>query len=274
MQNSKFHIRLLAEFASGREFVGDTERRPAAYSSSEDSSTESTYKLPAEVDVCKKSILVVDDDNRILKLLQQFLHQNGFLVSTATHVEDAKKLLELCAFDLIILDVMLPNITGLEFANIIRSTGNNVPIVMLTALSQAHDRVKGLESGASDYLTKPFEPKELLIRVNNLIKSYNNYKQQEQIKRLGNHYYNFGTKQFVKNNHPVHLSSTEQKLLELLLQNAGQVFSRDELSKIMGGLSPRSIDVQIVRIRSKIEDDPKQPKYLKTIRNGGYAIYI
>lgn len=221
----------------------------------------------------KYHILVVDDDTRILKLLKQFLCTKGFAVSTATNAQQAKALLGERIFDLIILDVMLPDITGLEFANIIRSTGNNIPIVMLTALSQPKDRVTGLEAGASDYLTKPFEPQELLLRVNNLIKSHAQHTQAGKIKRLGNNYYNIDTKEFIKNNHLVNLSSTEQKLLELLLLNERQVISRDELSKIMGGLSPRSIDVQIVRIRSKIEDDPKRPKYLRTIRNGGYAIY-
>ncbi|XVN43487.1 MAG: response regulator transcription factor [Candidatus Rickettsia vulgarisii] len=225
----------------------------------------------------KSHILVVDDDIRILKLLQQFLHNNGFLVSIAVDVKEAKLLLNSSTYDLIILDVMLPNITGLEFANIIRSTGSNIPIVMLTALSEASDRVKGLESGASDYMTKPFEPKELLLRINNLIKKNNtnshNNSNEVTVKYFGNNYYNFSSKKFKKNNQPVQLSSTEQQLLELLLENNGQIFSREDLSKLMGGISPRSIDVKITRIRSKIEDNPKEPKYLRTIRNGGYAIY-
>lgn len=221
----------------------------------------------------KPHILVVDDDTRIQKLLKQFLYKNDFLVSTAASVQEAEELLKSSIYDLIILDVMLPNVTGLDFAHTIRSSKNLIPIVMLTALSQPSDRIKGLESGASDYLTKPFEPKELLLRINNLLNSYNNYKKQDKIKRFGNNYYNLESKEFIKNNQPVQLSSTEQKLLEVLLKHNGQEMKRDELSKIMGGLSPRSIDVQIVRIRSKIEDEPKEPKYLKTIRNSGYAIY-
>ncbi|MCC8418015.1 MAG: response regulator transcription factor [Rickettsia endosymbiont of Bryobia graminum] len=225
----------------------------------------------------KLNILVVDDDIRILKLLQQFLQNNDFSVSVAINVTEAKQLLNSFTYDLIILDVMLPNITGLEFASIIRSTGNNIPIVMLTALSEASDRVKGLESGASDYMTKPFEPKELLLRINNLVRKNNTYLQNNPnnitVKYFGNNYYNFSSKEFKKNNQPVQLSSTEQKLLELLLENSGQIFSREDLSKLMGGISPRSIDVKITRIRSKIEDNPKEPKYLRTIRNGGYAIY-
>ena len=216
------------------------------------------------------NILIVDDDSRILKLLKQFLCKNNFSVSTANSTIEAKKLLDNIAFDLVILDVMLPEVTGLEFAKTIRSSGNFIPIVMLTALSEPQDRINGLESGASDYLTKPFEPKELLLRINNLI-SY--HKRKVKIKYLGDSYYNMESKEFIKKNQRILLSSTEQKLLEMLIENEGETILREELSKLMGGLSPRSIDVQIARIRSKIEDDPKEPKYLKTIRNSGYALY-
>ncbi|WCR57158.1 MAG: Transcriptional regulatory protein OmpR [Rickettsia asembonensis] len=169
---------------------------------------------------------------------------------------------------------MLPEITGIDFATTIRDAGNNIPIVMLTALSEADDRVKGLEAGASDYITKPFEPRELLLRINNLINNYNNFKKETNIIKFGNNFYNFDTKEFTKNDQIISLSSTEQKLLEILIKNSGKSTSRFELSKIMGGLSMRSIDVQITRIRSKLEDNPKEPKYLKTVRNEGYALYI
>ncbi|MFY9590103.1 response regulator transcription factor [Rickettsia endosymbiont of Halotydeus destructor] len=218
----------------------------------------------------KAHILIVDDDNRILALLKKFLHKNDFLVSTAESAIEAKNLLARSNYDLIILDVMLPEITGLDFAETIRDAGNAVPIVMLTALSEPDDRVKGLEAGASDYLTKPFEPRELLLRINNLI---NNYKKEKNIKKFGNNYYNFDSKEFIKDTQSIPLSSTEQKLLEILIERTGKAISRDELSKIMGRLSLRSIDVQITRIRSKIEDNPKEPKYLKTVRNEGYAFY-
>ena len=225
------------------------------------------------MDSFKPHILIVDDDNRILKLLKQFLCKNDFLVSIANSVLEAEKLLKSFTFDLIILDIMLPDITGLEFASSIKSSGNTVPIVMLTALSEPSDRVKGLESGASDYLTKPFEPRELLLRINNLINSPINSTKKQNIRWLGNNYYNLQSKEFTKNNQTILLSSTEQKLLEILIQQIGQSISREELSKMMGGLSPRSIDVQIVRIRNKIEDDPKKPKYLRTVRNEGYVLY-
>lgn len=222
----------------------------------------------------KSHILIVDDDNRILKLLKKFLQQNNFLVSTALSAKEAFELLENFVFDLIILDVMMPEITGLEFAEKIKTTGKTLPIVMLTALSEPEDRVKGLEAGAKDYITKPFEPRELLLRINNLINSHNIYQKEQKITRIGNGLYDLSTKNLSADNQDISLSSTEQKLLELLVNSKNEVITRDNLSIQMGGLNPRSIDVQIVRLRNKLEPDPKTPKYLKTIRNLGYALYI
>lgn len=222
----------------------------------------------------KPHILIVDDDQRIVELLKKFFLQNNFLVSIAYSVEIAEILIEYFMYDLVILDVMLPRITGLEFARKIKSTKSYLPIVMLTALSEPVNRVKGLESGASDYLTKPFEPQELLIRVNNLIKTHQLNVKEYSIKRFGSNCYNLDTKKFFKSNVFIKLSTTEQKLLEVLINKEGCILSRIEISKIMGGISLRSIDVQIMRVRNKIEDNPKNPKYLKTIRNNGYALYI
>lgn len=236
--------------------------------------TEKSLKIIPYMQEYKAHILIVDDDSRILALLKQFLNKNEFLVSTATSALEAKDLLKTSNYDLIILDVMLPRITGLDFATTIREAGNNIPIVMLTALSEADDRVKGLEAGASDYVTKPFEPRELLLRINNLINNYNNFKKETNIIKFGNNFYNINTKEFAKNEQIIFLSSTEQKLLEILIERSNIPISRLELSKMMGGLSERSIDVQITRIRNKLEDNPKEPKYLKTVRNEGYALYI
>ena len=216
-------------------------------------------------------ILIVDDDNRILTLLKKFFSQEGFLVSAATSVKEAQDLLLYFVYDLIVLDVMLPGVTGLEFAKNIKASTSNLPVIMLTALSEPHDRIKGLESGAMDYLTKPFEPKELLLRVKNLIESYKKFKKEKKIVRLGNNYYDYDSKEFIRNNRPVNLSSTEQALFEILLENLGSVVTREELSTKVENL--RTIDVQIARIRFKIEDNPKEPKYLKTIRGQGYALY-
>ncbi len=229
-------------------------------------------------------ILIVDDDNRILKLLKKFFEQNGLLVSVADSVPKAEELLRYFIYDLIILDVMLPNVTGLDFAKTIKSSGNNIPIVMLTALSEVEDRIRGLEAGAADYISKPFEPKELLLRITKLIESSSQHKKEQQITRFGRNYYDTATKEFVKNNQVVKLSTTEQKLLDILIDAKGNIISREELSKKMGEsvsiansvskeLNLRSIDVQITRLRNKIEDTPKEPQYLRTVRGEGYVLY-
>ncbi len=221
----------------------------------------------------KPHILIVDDDNRILKLLKNFLSQKDFLVSTSTSTNEAVDLLANFNYDLIILDVMMPEITGLEFATKIKESGSTMPIVMLTALSEPEDRIKGLEAGANDYVTKPFEPRELLLRINNLINSHNLHKKEQQLVRFGNNRYNLNTKEFIQNDTNVKLSSSEEKLLDILVSSNSNVISRENLSEKLGGLNLRSVDVQIVRLRNKIESDPKNPQYLKTIRNKGYAFY-
>lgn len=221
----------------------------------------------------KPHILIVDDDNRILKLLKIFLQKYDFLVSTTISTTEALTLLDNFSFDLIILDVMMPGISGVEFAKKLKGGGSTMPIVMLTALSEPEDRIKGLEAGAKDYLTKPFEPRELLLRINNLINSHNLYKKEHELIRFGNSHFNLGTKEFTKEGQGVKLSSAEINLLDLLIEAQNSTISREELSNKMGGLNLRSIDVQIVRLRNKIEDDPKNPKFLKTIRNQGYVLY-
>lgn len=218
-------------------------------------------------------ILIVDDDNRILKLLKKFLTKNGFFVSTSTSPKEAIVMLDNFMFDLIILDVMMPDITGIELAQKIKSSNNQVPIVMLTALSEPEDRIKGLESGASDYVSKPFEPRELLLRIKNLINSRIEIKKELNTIRIGSYEFDQTKKELSLNGDDVKLGSTELKLIELLIENRNTPISRDMLSKKMGGLNPRSVDVQIVRLRSKIEMDPKNPKLLKTIRNKGYVLY-
>lgn len=221
----------------------------------------------------KPHILIVDDDNRILKLLKIFLQKYDFLVSTTISTNTALELLDNFSFDLIILDVMMPEISGVEFAKKLKGSGITMPIVMLTALSEPEDRIKGLEAGANDYITKPFEPRELLLRINNLINSHNLYKKEHELIRFGNSHFNLSTKEFTKEGQSIKLSSAEINLLDLLIEAQNSTISREELSNKMGGLNLRSIDVQIVRLRNKIEDDPKNPKFLKTIRNQGYVLY-
>lgn len=221
----------------------------------------------------KPHILIVDDDNRILKLLKKFLLQNDFLVSTSASALDATELLKTFVFDLIILDVMMPEVTGIEFAKEIRQTNSPMPIVMLTALSDPEDKITGLESGANDYITKPFEPRELLLRINNLINTYSKLKKQQETLHFGNIIYGLTSKILTNNGVPIKLSSAENQLFDILIDSQNTVIAREELRKKINVSNLRSVDVQIVRLRNKIEDDPKNPKFLKTIRNKGYVLY-
>ena len=223
----------------------------------------------------KPKVLIVDDDSRILELLKQFFAKNEFESYTALDAQGAIKVMSECSIDLLILDVMLPNITGFEFAKKIKAQVKKTPIILLTALSEPDHRVEGLESGADDYMTKPFDPRELILRAKNLLELYkNNKNDQQEIIHIGFSTYNISTKKLSKQNQEIILSSTEQKLLGIFIAHKGRTLSREELSKKMGGLNDRSIDVQIVRLRQKIENDPKQPQYLLTIRHEGYALYI
>lgn len=219
-------------------------------------------------------ILIVDDDERILKLLGQFLTKNGYTISTAISADDAEKKLKMHNFDLMMLDVMMPGVTGIDFAKKIKNSGSHFPIILLTALSEPEDRIKGLESGADDYVTKPFEPRELLLRTQNLIELYKVHNKTINQVEFGKIIYDLNTKELNNGVEIIKLSSTEQKLLDILIDNKGKTLSRDELTSAMHGIGERSIDVQIVRLRSKIEEDPKQPRFLQTIRHEGYVLYI
>lgn len=219
-------------------------------------------------------ILIVDDDERILKLLKQFLSKNGYEVSTAISVAKAEEYIQETNFDLLMLDVMMPGVTGIDFAKKIKSDGMHVPIILLTALSEPEEKVRGLESGADDYVTKPFEPRELLLRTKKLIDLYNLHKKTSDHIIFGDIIYDFNTKELTNKDEIIKLSSTEQKLLDILIENKGKPVSRLDLSDAMHGIGERSVDVQIVRLRSKIELDPKQPRFLQTIRHEGYILYI
>lgn len=218
-------------------------------------------------------ILIVDDDVRILKLLKQFLQKNNYLVSTTSEPKKTFELIDNFHFDLIILDVMMPDITGHELAEKIKSQDHNMPIVMLTALSEPEDRIKGLEIGANDYITKPFDPRELILRINNLISMRTQRNLEEDVVRFGNNQYNLKTCTLTKNDETINLSSTELQLLNVFINAKNAIISREEISKQMNIASERSVDVQITRLRNKIENDPKNPQFLKTIRNKGYVLY-
>ena len=217
-------------------------------------------------------ILVVDDDEGIRNLVKQYLNNNNFLVTTAQSAEDAEKKIVNVKFDLIILDIMMPGQTGLEFTKKNKEK-LNTPIILLTAKGEASDRIEGLEIGADDYLPKPFEPKELILRIKNILNKTKskNLKRRINFESLEidlNKLFIFnGKKEFKINN-------TEKIILEKMINSPGQIFSREEIGKIINLEKERSIDVIITRLRKKIEIDPKNPKYLQTIRGAGYVLWI
>lgn len=222
----------------------------------------------------KTHILVIDDDTRLRSLLQRFLRDNAFYVSSAKSAEEARERLKDYKFDLLIVDVMMPGESGLDFLTDLRKE-SSVPVIMLTAMGETQDRITGLESGADDYLPKPFEPKELVLRIKNILKRAPQENQQVNEKLgLGLCTYDMISKELVsKQGQIVHITPVEQLLLNILGAKSGQVFTREKLAEILGaGQSPRSIDVQITRLRKKIEKDSKNPRYLQTVRGKGYML--
>ena len=220
-----------------------------------------------------KHILVVDDDTRLRNLLQRFLRDKSFLVSTAKDADEARFMMQQYKFSLLIVDIMMPKESGLEFLGKLREE-NSVPVIMLTAMGDVEDRIAGLEQGADDYVAKPFEPKELLLRIGSILKRTPEEKKENQKLDLGVFVFDMQTKKlFSKQGQQLHITPVEQNLLAILGAKSGQVFSREKLSEILGaGQSPRSIDVQITRLRKKIEKDSKNPRYLQTLRGKGYML--
>ncbi len=220
----------------------------------------------------KKHILVVDDDDRIRNLLKDYLNDNNFLTSSAKDSNEALEKISVFEFDLIVLDVMMPGKSGFELTKEIKKN-NDIPVILLTAKGEVENRIKGLEYGADDYLGKPFEPKELLLRINNIIKK----KQKADINKiykLGSASIDLSKLKINFNNNIYKVNSKEKNVLIEMLGNPGKTFSREEMIKISGINNERSIDVMITRLRQKIENDPKNPKYLQTIRGTGYVIWI
>ena len=226
------------------------------------------------MDKDKQHILVVDDDTRLKNLLQRFLREQGFAVSGAKDADNARDMLNQYKFDLLIVDVMMPGENGFDFLKTLRLE-NNVPVIMLTAMGEVSDRIEGLEAGADDYLPKPFEPKELVLRIRNILKRAPQEKNDENLPlNLGLCLYDVIKKELTtKQGAIVHITPVEQMLLSVLSKKPGQIFTREKLAEILGsGQSPRSIDVQITRLRKKIEKDSKNPRYLQTIRGKGYML--
>lgn len=222
-------------------------------------------------------ILVVDDDQRLRELLGKYLSENGYIVITAEHAADARAKLTSLAFDLIVLDLMMPGESGLEFAADYR-TRSDVPILMLTAMGETEDRIRGLEAGADDYLTKPFEPRELLLRVNAILKRAPRTDEGDDGPReitMGAARFDVERGALSIDGEPQRLTSQEVQLLKVLAERPGQIFSRDDLMERTSGTQSgggRAVDVQVTRLRRKIEPDPKLPRYLQTVRGKGYVL--
>ena len=217
-------------------------------------------------------ILVVDDDDGIRDLVKQYLSENNFLITTAKNAEDAKEKISIIKFDLIVLDIMMPGKTGLEFT-LENKDKINTPIILLTAKGEAIERVKGLEVGADDYLPKPFEPKELILRIKNILNKTKS-KNQKKIIEFDNVKINLSKLLIIQNKKEFKINNTEKIILEKMINAPGQTFSRESIGKLIDLDKERSIDVIITRLRKKIEIDPKNPKYLQTIRGTGYVLWI
>tara|TARA_A200000113_G_scaffold52395_1_gene43311 strand:- start:86 stop:781 length:696 start_codon:yes stop_codon:yes gene_type:complete len=224
-------------------------------------------------------LLVVDDDERIRSLLQQFLVQSDYLVSTAEDAEQARTLLSAIEFDLIILDVMMPGQDGISFSSELRNLQNNTPILLLTARGETEDRIKGLEAGADDYLPKPFEPKELLLRINAILRRMPDLKEDQMMPKtlsLGHLKYDVARNELWEGENQIRLTTTESQLMKIFTSALGEPISRVDLVTSLGrdisSAQDRAIDVQITRLRRKIEVNPGQPRYLQTVRGAGYLL--
>jgi two-component system, OmpR family, phosphate regulon response regulator OmpR len=227
--------------------------------------------------VCEMSletphILVVDDDARLRKLLARYLAEHGFLVATAEDVIDARGKLASFAFDLIVLDLMMPGESGLSLAADLRRR-SPVPILMLTAMGEPEDRIAGLERGADDYMVKPFEPRELLLRIGNILRRVPQADGDAALVQMGEMTFDLDREELRAGDQPVKLTSVETALLTALARRPGTALSRDELIELTGAAGgDRAVDVQVTRLRRKIERDPRDPRYLQTVRGRGYVL--
>lgn len=220
----------------------------------------------------KPHILVVDDDDRLRLLLKKYLSEQGFMVTGAASAKEARGKLTAFIFDLLVLDVMMPGESGFELLELLG--GNPTPTLMLSAMGEPEDRIKGLELGAEDYLTKPFEPKELVLRMRAILRRTAVAEEKPQAVQFGAFRFELSNLQLKRDGEIIYLTSNEALMLKLLAQQAGSPVSREELSKLMPGTSnERSIDVQMSRLRKKIEENDSKPLYIQTIRGAGYVLY-
>ena len=224
------------------------------------------------MDKYKAHILVVDDDDGIRSLVKKYLNEHQFLVTTAESAEDASEKIKIIKFDLIVLDIMMPGKNGLEFIQDNKKK-LETPIILLTAKGEANERVEGLETGADDYLPKPFEPKELILRLRNIL-SKTIKTDQTRVIEFENVKIDLNKLLIIKENKEYKINNTEKIILEKMINNPGKTFSREDIGKLINLDKERSIDVIITRLRKKIEIDPKKAKFLQTIRGAGYVLWI
>ena len=217
-------------------------------------------------------ILVVDDDDGIRDLVKKYLNENNFLVTTSNSAENASEKIKIVKFDIIVLDIMMPGKNGLEFIEEHKST-INTPIILLTAKGDADERVAGLEIGADDYLPKPFEPKELVLRIKNILNKTQTI-EQKRIIEFSNIKIDLNKLLIHKESEEFKINNTEKIILERMINNPGKTFSREDIGKLINIDKERSVDVIITRLRKKIELDPKNPKFLQTLRGSGYVLWI
>ncbi len=224
------------------------------------------------MDKFKAHILLVDDDEGIRLLVKKYLNENNFLVTTSDSAENASEKVKIIKFDLIILDIMMSGKSGLDFIND-HKKDLDTPIILLTAKGEASERVEGLELGADDYLAKPFEPKELILRIKNIL-SKTIKTDQKRIIEFENIKIDLNKLLIIKNKKEFKINNTEKIILEKMINNPGNTFSRESIGQLINIDKERSIDVIITRLRKKIEIDPKNPKFLQTIRGAGYVLWI
>ena len=220
----------------------------------------------------KAHILVVDDDAGIRNLVKQYLNENNYLVTTANSAEDAQKKIKYVEFDIIVLDIMMPGKSGLEFI-LENKKSLTTPVILLTARGESDDRIKGFESGADDYLPKPFEPRELILRIKSILNRTKKLK-FKHVAEFQNIKIDLSKLLIFKNKKPQKINNTEKVILQKMINSPGQTFSRELIGKLIKVDKERSVDVIITRLRKKIEEDPKNPKYLQTIRGEGYVLWI
>jgi two-component system phosphate regulon response regulator OmpR len=220
----------------------------------------------------KTHILIVDDDDRIRALLKKFLSEREFMVTTAADSKEARRKLAWFIFDLIILDVMMPGESGLALLKSLQ--GAETPVLMLSAMGEPDDRIKGLEVGAEDYLAKPFEPKELVLRIKTILRRNGMQKTKAQTVSFGDYRFDLAVSRLRRGQEHIYLTSNETAMLKLLAENVGRAVTREELAKLMPGVAnERAVDVQVTRLRKKIEESEGKPVYLQTVRGAGYVLY-